>query len=415
MGKVLRSKECFEHPFWGKMDGQFVPRDLLESKKCLGISEGELLLILFVMKYQFGNSKPFPSDSHVAEQMGISRRSVLRRKKSLRDKGLLKLIHRYRGDGGRTSNVWDFGPLQEHVEVVTSPRKKGSVPRTSEPKVSHPPVTPVAQPPVTPASQQEVNQERRKKEKKLRALRAASLSSGKISKDSEGGPVREENLGELIYLFSPEKETSSAVGKINTGSIEIEEETSGMGIKEKHEILLKAEAEAKAKARACRAAKEKREAAKARWRENLEGDGGGSSVSTRKQLKKLEAMWTEGIREMLPDVTVAAWGGKERGQARQLLEKYDGNIVETGVDYVLREWDSIRDRFLRGRGVVPTLGFLLKFHDSLIIEAQLWNEFRKAELEWKEFFRKNPGSLYPPADLEKKYKAAKKKFEALGL
>ena len=138
-------------------------------------------------------------------------------------------------------------------------------------------------------------------------------------------------------------------------------------------------------------------------------------LSQKKVFADIEEMWLGKMRERFPGVTIAAWGGKERGQVKQLLEKYGGVVAKTALDYVVSRWDDIRARFLKGKGGVPSIGFLLRFHDTLVVEAQRRSEWLQVKEEWESWQIQHPSDPYPPADLEARFQRCKRDVDGLGL
>jgi len=151
---------------------------------------------------------------------------------------------------------------------------------------------------------------------------------------------------------------------------------------------------------------------------NLQGNGLNGSKLTpeqRKRLKKCEGLWLSGMRARWPDATFAAWSGKERGQCTKLLKLYPGDLVGQALSYVITNWDAIKERLFRGKGSFPTVGMVLRLHDVLVPEAETLGKALAVRDEYKQWFKDNPNSLYPPDDLEARYNAVKPDLEALGL
>lgn len=148
--------------------------------------------------------------------------------------------------------------------------------------------------------------------------------------------------------------------------------------------------------------------------QNLKSDGP-KSLSRRRLLKRFEEIWLTEMRDRFPGIQFAGWEAKERGQMDQLTEKYSGEVVEHALRYVVRRWDKIQARFLRGKGGMPSLGFLVKLHDVLVPESQRWAELSVVEKEWEDWSKANPNDLYPPDDLKERFTKAQKELEALGM
>lgn len=144
---------------------------------------------------------------------------------------------------------------------------------------------------------------------------------------------------------------------------------------------------------------------------------GGAPVplGIRRELQQIESSWTSMMQARFPGVKLAAWAGKERGQVKLLMEKYGGPITRLALDYVVSYWDDIRNRFFKGKGGVPSIGFLLKFHDVIVIEAQRRSEWLKVKEDWERWHTQNPSSPYPPPELEAQFQRCKRDVEGLGL
>ena len=172
-------------------------------------------------------------------------------------------------------------------------------------------------------------------------------------------------------------------------------------------------AEAKKRGMEARSAAQLIDRRLAQKKQNLAGSP--VPLSQKKVFADIEEMWLAKMRERFPGVTIAAWGGKERGQVKQLLEKYGGVVAKTALDYVVSRWDDIRARFLKGKGGVPSIGFLLRFHDTLVVEAQRRSEWLQVKEEWESWQIQHPSDPYPPEDLEARFQRCKRDVDGLGL
>lgn len=132
-------------------------------------------------------------------------------------------------------------------------------------------------------------------------------------------------------------------------------------------------------------------------------------------VRALEQLWYELMERDLPSLTIARWGGKERGQARKLQDKYGVQIALDALRYVVANWNGINERIFKGRASHPTIGMVLKLHETLVIEAQKWSQHEQTISEWEAWTRENPYSLNAPGDLDERYQRAMKELEALGI
>ena len=138
-------------------------------------------------------------------------------------------------------------------------------------------------------------------------------------------------------------------------------------------------------------------------------------VTRKRTLQTLETKWRGLLSEKLANVTIAAWEAKERGQVWNLVEKYTGEIVLDALCYLVEQWDEIRTRMLKGRGGVPSVGFLLRFHEVLVVESQMWTEYRRVKKQVDDWYGGDPYKPDPPAELYDRYLKLRKDMADLGL
>jgi len=138
-------------------------------------------------------------------------------------------------------------------------------------------------------------------------------------------------------------------------------------------------------------------------------------LSRKKQLQTLEETWRFLMEDKFPGIQIAAWEGRERGQVWNLVEKYTGEIVKEALQYLVERWDEIRTRMLKGKGGVPSVGFLLRFHDVLVVESQLWTEYRHVKKQVDDYYGGDPYKPDPPEPLNSRYEKLRKDMADLGL
>lgn len=134
----------------------------------------------------------------------------------------------------------------------------------------------------------------------------------------------------------------------------------------------------------------------------------------RKLYKNLEARWESLYTTNFPGKPFGQWGGKEFGQVKQLLEKYRGEQIDALFDYVLSYWSNITLR-LKNAPLVPTVGYVLSLHASFVPEAAEFAKHAGVLKELEEWKANNPGKTRYPDALLRRYTAAKKELEKLGL
>lgn len=136
---------------------------------------------------------------------------------------------------------------------------------------------------------------------------------------------------------------------------------------------------------------------------------GGSVVplGIRAFLHKAESVWKSGMERVVPGAVVAAWGPKDRGIIRAMVDKYGEGVVLLGLAHVLEEWESYSQRLFGGKSSIPTLGFVQRFHEMVFVEAQQVAPAKEVLAEYAAWFKANPGKLTPPSELVARYKTAK--------
>lgn len=92
----------------------------------------------------------------------------------------------------------------------------------------------------------------------------------------------------------------------------------------------------------------------------------------RAKTSRLERVWEEYLHDLYPNIIPASWGTKEKAQARKLVSQVGQEVAERTVLYALRNWHSLNRRVFRGKGGVPSIGFILGYAQTLTVEAQLW-------------------------------------------
>lgn len=157
------------------------------------------------------------------------------------------------------------------------------------------------------------------------------------------------------------------------------------------------------RARAARSEQQEKERANEQRQKNLQSKGPSTG-----QIKELEKIWIENMKLVFPDKKPARWVGKERGQAKKLIDMYDFATVKEALQYVVCKWEEVNERFLKGNGSYPTIGFLLSMHGVLMLEAQGSDGVTRVEKEIEEWRRENPNVARTPAHLKEKLARAKR-------
>lgn len=134
-----------------------------------------------------------------------------------------------------------------------------------------------------------------------------------------------------------------------------------------------------------------------------------------KQIKRCEERFLEVLRAKWPTITFGAWSVKEFALCETLIGRYSPELVEQSLVYMVDQWDSIRDRVLRGRAGFPSLALLNGISSSIFPEAQRFNEVVEIKREYDAWYDEHPEDMAgPPAELRAKYERVKKELAALG-
>jgi hypothetical protein len=94
------------------------PVALLRGYARLGLSDGELALVLQIWSYWREERLPCPAVSTLATQLGKTERQVQQIVASLRKRGLLTVHPRHERERGQLSNAYDLDPLIRAIEAL---------------------------------------------------------------------------------------------------------------------------------------------------------------------------------------------------------------------------------------------------------------------------------------------------------
>lgn len=93
-----------------------VPNKLIYAQAKLGIDVTEMTVLLHIMSYWWDpNRFPYPSNLALSTRMNVHERTIQRATKSLRTKGLVRVIRRYRR---QQNNGYDLNPLIAKLKEI---------------------------------------------------------------------------------------------------------------------------------------------------------------------------------------------------------------------------------------------------------------------------------------------------------
>jgi hypothetical protein len=145
---------------------------------------------------------------------------------------------------------------------------------------------------------------------------------------------------------------------------------------------------------------------------------GGDGKLSRKVMAGLETLWLKGFSKTFPGLKTMPWGPPEKHMIEKLVlgpngkHGYGEEVVGLSLKYVLLEWVGIKNRFLKGNGLAPSISFLYHHHGTLCIEAQRWIELLKRMQEYEAWNQQHPGTPAPSA-LTMGYAQASDELDAL--
>lgn len=92
------------------------PNALLDHHAQLGIPVQEMACAVVILRHQFDERLPFPSENTIARALGRCVRQVRRYIAHLREKGLLRVVTRFDPRRGQTTNAYDLTPLLQAAQ-----------------------------------------------------------------------------------------------------------------------------------------------------------------------------------------------------------------------------------------------------------------------------------------------------------
>ena len=128
---------------------------------------------------------------------------------------------------------------------------------------------------------------------------------------------------------------------------------------------------------------------------------------------RLEGLWKAAWAECFPTLPTLAWGAKERGLVRSMMERLSEDALADVIRYALYRWEHVNKTFFKGQGRPPTLGFVAKFHEQFHLDATRYKNAMVVVDEWRAAVVASQGQSVPD-ELGKRYDAAKQELAHLG-
>jgi DNA-binding transcriptional MocR family regulator len=88
-----------------------VPRALFTYQAALALSPQQVWFISYILAYKWTTALPYPSLMKMADRTGYSISQIQAIKKTLVDRGYLRVVPRYYGHGGQAPSAYDFAAL----------------------------------------------------------------------------------------------------------------------------------------------------------------------------------------------------------------------------------------------------------------------------------------------------------------
>lgn len=110
-----------------------IPSTLLKYQQRLEISPTELNVILQILKHWWNaDDLPYPSQTSIADSMGVHKSTVERALKALRTRKLVTTKHRFDERHGQKSNFYSFDGLIEEITKLAEEDLKEKKRRQNE-------------------------------------------------------------------------------------------------------------------------------------------------------------------------------------------------------------------------------------------------------------------------------------------
>ena len=122
-----------------------MPTSVYRYQRELKLSPQHVWFIGVILSYQWDTRLPYPSLSHLAHEVGLSRQQLTNYEQTLVRAGLLRVEHRFKANHGQTSSEFDFRPLFARIEAYLrrDRQRSGSASIPSAPPVSSEQVNPL--------------------------------------------------------------------------------------------------------------------------------------------------------------------------------------------------------------------------------------------------------------------------------
>lgn len=342
----------------------FFPKsEFLRCYTKLGLTIQEAMLVLHhVDRWWKEERLPFPSDRTVAEEMGLSIRTVKRMKRSLQDKGFLRTIDRFEHNR-QTSSRLDYTPLVEAVLRGSRDVKNDTLP-----------MTPVSPSPMTPVSYWNrsihtyvcTDLEKEETQITINRIKTPSALGGDRSKGKPGRATErpnraaelagrllseQESPGSTLFSFTP---LAVALGKGATMSID--------GAKKAMEAAI-----AKNKKQRDKNTK-KKERREAQFKKQVEAAPDARRVK-QVQAKYIAGMWRDLFMEHHPDRAdrdlPTRFNRSHYAQFGQLFEAWGVDETKELVEFVMERW-SLVEKLFKNCPPAPHPGFVLVTQDRMM-------------------------------------------------
>jgi len=99
-----------------------IPNMLIDHYVEMKMSPGQVMLIIYLLRLSFHGRRPYPGQKKIAENLGVTERTVVRMIKELKEKGYMKTYTRYVKVEGeppeRRSNIYDLKGLLEKLKAA---------------------------------------------------------------------------------------------------------------------------------------------------------------------------------------------------------------------------------------------------------------------------------------------------------
>ncbi len=357
---------------------------------------------------------PFVRDMFAAQDLGVTRRTILRWKRWLVKHGFLRIETRFdeKARDRQKSSVMDYSPMVEQLRafITELPARQPVKRKDRGKKKSDPYVTPGAIG-ASPGAPQ--NGSSGVTPLKIRRRSEDKNAISALVEEALRAPAS--SFGEDSPLLSGDSATRTGFVTLSMSSTLLAPEEKGMSKEEIEALILGAKTKS--------ANIDKKEAAKQVNRRTEKRDAEVASAIFEVGAKKAEVnallkLWRNEVRQHHSSAPQPKkFSPKEHGQARMLIERWGSDKAEELISFATSNWTALMSSMRGDRPSAPQLGFILATDTSMLAKmgaVERHNEIEKDYAAWAATERQGVFDS-PPEELRVAYEQSRDEMKKIGL